>query len=57
MVQVKVRSKTPGAGDGIPDVLVELASERTTTRQLIGRALEEQSRLLEAGGAQYGSAL
>jgi len=54
LIQVEVRSKIPGAtGDGVPHVLVELASERTTTRELIRRAVEEQIRLLRVGGVPH----
>lgn len=46
-VQVEVRSKVPGAaGEGLPDVLLELADERTTAGELIRRAVTEQVRLL-----------
>jgi hypothetical protein len=48
-VRVEVRSKVPGAaGDGLPDVLLELADERTTAGELIRRAVSEQVRLLAA---------
>lgn len=48
-VQVEVRSKVPGAaGEGLPDVLLELADERTTAGELIRRAVAEQVRLLAA---------
>ncbi|RGC68970.1 hypothetical protein C5N14_10480 [Micromonospora sp. MW-13] len=47
MLRVKVRETAPGsARHGGHDVLVELAEERTTTRELIRRAVEEQVRLL-----------
>ncbi|MGH3648920.1 MAG: hypothetical protein ACRDTM_17300 [Micromonosporaceae bacterium] len=41
MVEIEVRSRIPGS-DAIPDVLVELASEQTTVRELIRRAVEGQ---------------
>jgi hypothetical protein len=48
-VQVEVRSKVPGAaGEPLPDVLLELADERTTAGELIRRAVAEQVRLLAA---------
>jgi hypothetical protein len=48
-VQVEVRSKVPGAaGEALPDVLLELADERTTAGELIRRAVAEQVRLLAA---------
>lgn len=47
VLQVKVRAVVSGADrDGMPDVLVELASERTTVGELIRRAVEEQIRSL-----------
>lgn len=46
-MRVEVRSRAPGAvGGGPPDVLVELADERTTAGELIRRAVAEQVRLL-----------
>lgn len=48
MLQVEVRSKLPGGG-GIPNVLVELANERTTARELIRRAVTEQIQVLRGG--------
>lgn len=42
-MQVEVRSRIPG-GERLPDVLVELAQERTTVRGLIRAAVEEQVR-------------
>jgi hypothetical protein len=46
-MRVEVRSRIPGAGrDDVPAVLVELARERTTVRELIGRAVAEQVRVL-----------
>jgi hypothetical protein len=48
-VRVEVRSRVPGTvGAGLPDVLVELADERTTAGELIRRAVAEQVRLLAA---------
>ncbi|WP_328418178.1 hypothetical protein OG470_31455 [Micromonospora sp. NBC_00389] len=47
VLQVKVRAVVSGAyRSGMPDVLVELASERATVRELIRRAVEEQIRSL-----------
>lgn len=43
MVRVKVRSRVPG-GERLPDVLVELAQEHTTVRELIRAAVAEQVR-------------
>jgi hypothetical protein len=58
VVQVEVRSKLPGVdGDAMPNVLVELASERTTVRDLIRRAVEEQILLLRVDEARCRSAL
>lgn len=46
-MRVRVRSKVPGASrEAMPDVLIELAGERITARQLISSAVEEQIRLL-----------
>jgi hypothetical protein len=47
VVRVEVRSKLPGGGD-IPSVLVELANDRTTARELIRRAVIEQILVLRA---------
>jgi hypothetical protein len=55
-VQVEVRSKLPGGGS-IPDVLVELASERTTVRELIRRAVIEQIQALRGDRARRRLAL
>jgi len=53
-----VRSKVPGAnGDGLPDVLVDLATEVTTATELIRLAVEEQIRLLRGGAARCRCAL
>ncbi|WP_147456879.1 hypothetical protein [Micromonospora pisi] len=49
MWEVEVRSKVPGAAqDTAPSVLVELERDRTTVRELIRRAVEEQLRELRA---------
>jgi hypothetical protein len=51
-VRVEVRSRAPGAvGGGPPDVLVELADERTTAGELFRRAVAEQVRLLAVARA------
>lgn len=42
-MRVEVRSRVPG-GQRLPDVLVELAQERTTVRALIRAAVAEQVR-------------
>lgn len=42
-MRVEVRSRVPG-GERLPDVLVELAQERTTVRELIRAAVAEQVR-------------
>lgn len=53
MVQVKVRETVPGpARHGVRDVLIELTNDRTTARELIRRAVEEQIRLLGADVAR-----
>jgi hypothetical protein len=52
-VRVQVRSKVPGAnGDGLPDVLVDLATDVTTVAELIRLAVEEQVRLLRSDAAR-----
>jgi hypothetical protein len=57
-MRIEVRSKVPGAtGDRLPDVLVELATNRTTARGLIRCAVEEQVRLLRVDKAHCRSAL
>jgi hypothetical protein len=43
LMRVLVRSRVPG-GERLPDVLIELAQERTTVRSLIRAAVEEQVR-------------
>jgi hypothetical protein len=51
-VQVQVRSKVPGGtGAGLPDVLVDLATDITTSAELIRVAVEEQVRLLRGDAA------
>lgn len=57
-LRVEVRSRVTGAGgEGVPDVLLDLASERTTVRELIRRAVEEQVRLLRVDAARCRRAL
>ncbi|GAB4051198.1 hypothetical protein [Catellatospora paridis] len=51
MVQVEVRSRIPG-GDRLPDVLVELAQERTTVRELVRAAVAEQVRAWQADSSR-----
>ena len=52
MVQVQVCSKLPGVnGDGLPEVLVDLATDVTTAAELIRLAVEEQIRLLRGDAA------
>ncbi len=52
MVDIEVRSRVPGtSGDGLPAVLVRLADDRSTVRELIRRAVEEQVRELRADAA------
>ncbi|WP_343952453.1 hypothetical protein [Nonomuraea longicatena] len=64
MVDIEVRSRVPGrSGDDLPTVLVRLADEGTTVRELIRRTVEEQIRESRADTArsrrildrQYGS--
>ena len=51
-MQVQVRSKVPGGtGAGLPDVLVDLATDITTSAELIRVAVEEQVRLLRGDAA------
>lgn len=53
VVDVEVRSRIPGvSGDDIPTVLVRLAEERATARELIHRAVEEQIRQLRADASR-----
>ena len=57
-MRVEVRSRIPGAdGAGVPAVLIELAAERTTTRQLIACAVAEQIRVLRADRMRCRTAL
>ena len=57
-MQVQVRSKVPGAdGDGLPDVLVDLAAGVTTGAELIRVAVQEQVRLLRGDAARCQRAL
>ncbi len=50
-MQVEVRSRIPG-GDRLPDVLVELAQEQTTVRELIRAAVAGQVRAWQADSAR-----
>ncbi|WP_034482809.1 hypothetical protein [Actinomadura oligospora] len=53
MVDIEVRSRRPGAsGEDVPAVLVRLAGERTTVRELIRRTVEEQVRELGVDAAR-----
>ncbi|MCO6003941.1 hypothetical protein NE236_03015 [Actinoallomurus purpureus] len=53
MVDIEVRSRMPGrSGDDLPAVLVQLADDRTTARELIRRTVEEQIRELRADAAR-----
>ena len=53
MFDVEVRSRVPGmSGDDLPAVLVRLANDRTTARELIRWAVEEQIRELRADAAR-----
>jgi len=53
MVDIEVRSRVPGTSDdGLPAVLVRLADERTSVRELIRRTVEEQIRELRADAAR-----
>jgi hypothetical protein len=57
-MRVQVRSKVTGAsGAGLPDVLVELAEDRTTAAELIRRAVEEQVHRFGVDAARCRSAL
>lgn len=52
-MKVEIRSRAPGmVEDNTPTVLVELAEETTTVRELIRRAVEEQIRELRADAAR-----
>jgi hypothetical protein len=56
MPQLMVRARIPGSsGESLPDVLIDLASERSTLRQLIQRTVEEQVREVAAGRAPQAS--
>ncbi|WP_433788433.1 hypothetical protein [Actinoplanes sp. CA-252034] len=57
MVDVEVRSRVTGTSDGLPPVLVRLAGESTTARELIRRAVEEQIRLTGADASRCRRAL
>ncbi|MEU4620376.1 hypothetical protein AB0G04_10425 [Actinoplanes sp. NPDC023801] len=57
MVDVEVRSRVTGTPEGLPRVLVRLAGESTTARELIRRAVEEQIRLAGAATARCRRAL
>jgi hypothetical protein len=50
-MQIEVRSRIPG-DDGLPAVLIELAEETTTTRELIRRAVIEQVNVTKADAAR-----
>jgi len=53
VVDIEVRSRALGAsGDDLPAVLVRLADEPTTVRELIRRAVEEQIRELASDAAR-----
>lgn len=53
-----MRSKVPGViGDGLPEVLVDLATGVTTVAELIRLAVEEQIRLLRGDAARCRRAL
>lgn len=58
MMRVQVRGKVPGGGGGgLPDVLVDLEAEVTTSRELIRLAVTEQVRLLRDDAARCRRAL
>ncbi|MFI1995178.1 hypothetical protein [Actinoplanes sp. NPDC020271] len=48
MVEVEVRTRVTGTSGGLPSVLVQLAEERVTARELIRRTVEEQIRVVGA---------
>ncbi|MBE9498906.1 hypothetical protein IHE61_11485 [Streptomyces sp. GKU 257-1] len=53
MIDVEVRSAAPGPpGDRPPTVLVRLDGDRTTARELVRRAVEEQIRELRTDAAR-----
>ena len=52
-MQIEVRSKVPGTADStLPAVLIELAQETTTLRELIRRAVLEQINVTKADPAR-----
>src|SRR5262245_30709841 len=51
-VLAEVRSRVPGGVAGVPTVLVELAQDRTTLRELIRLAVTEQVAELRANPAR-----
>lgn len=58
MVQVQVRSMLPGVShEGLPEVLVDLATGFTTAAELIELAVEEQIRMLRGDAARCRRAL
>ncbi|MEU4428191.1 hypothetical protein AB0F81_46870 [Actinoplanes sp. NPDC024001] len=52
MLDIEVRSRVTGTGGDLPPVLVRLAEDRTTARELIRRAVEEQIRSTPATTAR-----
>ncbi|QNP61646.1 hypothetical protein [Streptomyces genisteinicus] len=53
MVEIEVRGRVPGRdGEELPAVRVRLADGRTTVRELIGHAVEEQIGALRADAAR-----
>ncbi|RKT83195.1 hypothetical protein SAMN05421805_105327 [Saccharopolyspora antimicrobica] len=53
MIEIEVRGRRNGTlDDGLPTVLVRLSEERTTARELIRHAVEEQVRELRADAAR-----
>lgn len=56
-VDVEVRSRVTGTAGGLPPVLVRLAGESTTARELIRRAVEEQIRHAGADAVRCRQAL
>ena len=55
-MRVEVRSRVPG-GERLPDVLIELARERTTVRDLIRAAVAEQVRAWRGDHSRCGALL
>src|SRR5215470_16677034 len=51
-MDVEVRSRVPGAAEALPSVLLELASENTTLRELIQAAVAEQIRVTRVDAAR-----